>query len=92
MVNIGVVSQVAERLQTQDFRKLENFKKIPEMLGMAWKVLSRPPKKQIFTLVLENCKRSAVKYFIEKRILTKITKVVSGSKICDNRILYSVPF
>ena len=62
------------------------------MLGMAWKVLSRPHKKQIFTLVLENCEKSAAKYFIEKRMLTKITKVVSGSKICDNRILYSVPF
>ena len=47
------------------------------MLGMASKVLSRPPKKQIFTLVLENCEKSAVKYFIEKRMLTKITKVVS---------------
>ena len=28
-----VASRVAERLKTEDLRKLENFKKIPEMLG-----------------------------------------------------------
>ena len=31
-VNEWVTSGVAERLQTKDLKKLENFKKIPEML------------------------------------------------------------
>ena len=31
-MNVRVVSQVAERPKTLDSRKLENFKKIPEML------------------------------------------------------------
>ena len=32
-VNVRVASRVAERLKAHDLRKLENFKKIPEMLG-----------------------------------------------------------
>ena len=39
------------------------------MLGNDWKVHSRPPKKQILTVVLQTCKQSAVKHFIEKSIL-----------------------
>ena len=32
-VNVRVASRVAERHKTYNLRKLENFKKIPEMLG-----------------------------------------------------------
>ena len=33
-VNVWVASQVAEQLKTQDLKKLGNFKKISEMLGL----------------------------------------------------------
>ena len=33
-VNVRVASRVAERLKTYDLSKSENFKKIPEMLGL----------------------------------------------------------
>ena len=36
------------------------------MLGIHGKVLSRPPKTQILTLVLQYCEKSAVKHSIEK--------------------------
>ena len=39
------------------------------MFGIDRKVLSWPCKKQILTFVLQNCKKSAVKYFIEKLML-----------------------
>ena len=39
---------------------LENFKEIPEMLGIDGKVLSRPAKSKVFTAVLQHCKQSAV--------------------------------
>ena len=78
MVNIRGASRVAERLQSYssrpnsksyDLRKLGHFKKTTELLRTSGKVLSPPPKKQIFTVVLQNCQKSAVKNFIEKIML-----------------------
>ena len=40
-----------------------------EMLGIDVKVLSPLPKKEILTVVLKNCEKSAVKHSIEKPIL-----------------------
>ena len=67
-VNIRYSSQTAELLT--DRRKLGNFKEIPEALGIDKKVLRWLLEKQVFTAVLENCERSAVKHFIEKIIIT----------------------
>ena len=39
------------------------------MLGINEKVFSCPPKTQILTFVLQNCKKSAVKHFMEKSLL-----------------------
>ena len=39
------------------------------MLGIDGKVLMRPPKRQIFLAVLQNCKKTAVKHYLEKRFL-----------------------
>ena len=39
------------------------------MFGIDRKVLSWPCKKQILIFVLQNCKKSAVKYFVEKLML-----------------------
>ena len=44
MVNIRVVSRVAEKCKTCEFKKIEYFKKLLEMLGMDGKVLSQPFK------------------------------------------------
>ena len=39
------------------------------MCGFDGEVLSRPPKRQILTVVLQKCEISAVKHFIEKPVL-----------------------
>ena len=51
-VTIRVASRVDERL---------NLGEIPEMLRIDGQVLSRPSKRQTFTVVLQNCKKSALK-------------------------------
>ena len=48
-------------------RNLRN--EMPETLGNDGKVISRPPKRQILTVLLQNCKTSAVKRFIEEPML-----------------------
>ena len=68
-VNIRVAPRVAKRLKTQDLRTLGNFKEIPETLGIDRKVFSRPHKRQISTVVSQNCEKSAVNHFIEKPML-----------------------
>ena len=40
-----------------------------ETFGNDGKVISRPPKRQILTVLLQNCKKSAVKRFIEEPML-----------------------
>ena len=42
---------------------------MPETFGNDGKVISRPPKRHILTVLLQNCKTSAVKRFIEKPML-----------------------
>ena len=42
---------------------------MPETFGNDGKVISRPPKRQILTVLLQNCKTSAVKRFIEEPML-----------------------
>ena len=42
---------------------------MPETFGNDGKVISRPPKRQILTVLLQNCKKSAVKRLIEEPML-----------------------
>ena len=55
-MNIRVASRVGKRLKKRlkDLRKPKNFKEILKMLEIDGKVLSRPPKRQILTDVLQN--------------------------------------
>ena len=62
-------TRVAERLKAYDLRKLGDIKQIPEILGTDGKVLSWSLKNQILTVVLQNCKKSAMKHSIDKPIL-----------------------
>ena len=39
------------------------------MLGIDRKIFNRPPKRQVFTVVLQSFQKSAVKYYIEKSML-----------------------
>lgn len=64
---------VAERLNTQNCRKLVKFKKINEMVRPNGKQLAKHPRKDILTVVLENCQKSAVK--VEKRISPHFVKL-----------------
>ena len=63
-VNIRVTSQVAERFQTQDLRKMIN----PWNAWNWWET----PKKPILTVVLQNYKKSAVKYSIKCYLISWI--------------------
>ena len=64
--NIGVASRIVKRLKTQGLRKVGKFKKIPAKLVIDSKVLSRPPKRQFLTVVLQSWDYSSVKHFIKK--------------------------
>ena len=44
-VNVRIASWVAERLKTEDFRKFENFKQIPEKLRIDGKSSDHPKAK-----------------------------------------------
>ena len=68
-VNVRIASGVAERLKTQDFRKLGNFKKITEMLGFDGQYTAVHPKANFLRFLEKNCKKSAEKHSIEKLIL-----------------------
>ena len=61
-VNVRVVSRVAERL-----RKLGDFKKTPETLGFDSQYPADHPKDKFYYLKI--CKKSALKYSIEKHVL-----------------------
>lgn len=62
---IRVASRVTEQLKTYDLLKWENFNKISEMLGTHGKALNQP----FLTVLLKDCKKSAVTYSLEKYIL-----------------------
>ena len=49
-------------------KKLGHFKEISEILGIDGTATGRPPKREILTVVSQNCKKSAAKYSIEKPI------------------------
>ena len=51
------------------FGNVKKFKEMLETLGNDGKVISRPPKRQILTVLLQNCKTPAVKRFIEEHML-----------------------
>ena len=51
------------------FENIKKFKEMPETFGNDGKVISRPPKRRILTVLLQNCKTSAVKRFIEEPML-----------------------
>ena len=76
MTNVRVYGKAIKRHKTYDHRKLRKFKEIPEMFEIDGKVLSRPPKSQIKTVVLQICKKSAINYFIEKPLLLSIAEVI----------------
>ena len=67
--NIGVASRIVKRLKTQGLSKVGKFKKIPAKLVIDSKVLSRPPKRQFLTVVLQSWDYSSVKHFIKKPML-----------------------
>ena len=61
-VNVLDNARVTERLKTDDFRKLGNFKKMAETLGF-------PNTNTNFTVALESCKKPAVKHSLEKPVI-----------------------
>ena len=52
-----------------DLRKLENLKKVPEMLGFHGEYSAVHPKVKFRRFLVKNWKQSAVKYSIRKPIL-----------------------
>ena len=87
-----------ELLDDLKFRNLGNFKKITEML-IQWRAPSRPPNRNILTLVPENREKAAVKHFIEKPILLNFGNLstipfpmIITLKICIFDILHDIPF
>ena len=49
-MSVRVVERVAERLKTQDLRKLENFKKVLGMFGFDGEYLAEHPKIRFLAL------------------------------------------
>ena len=43
-------------------------------LWLYWRLPIRPPTRHIFTLVLENCEKSALKHSTEKPMVTLLVK------------------
>ena len=62
-MNVQVASRVAERLNTEDLRKLGNFKNIPEMLGFDGKYPAVYPKVKFWI-----CLQSFVQDCLRKQI------------------------
>ena len=65
-MNVSVASWVAEGLKTEDFSKLGNFNKIPEILGFDGKNPAVHPKAKFWRFFVKNRKKSAVKEFTEQ--------------------------
>ena len=63
-----------------DFGKFGIFKEIAEILGFGGEVLSRTPKTQILTMLLQDYEKSALKHFIQKPLLLNF--VVLSTIIC----------
>ena len=65
--------QVTQELQSYEIRK---FQETPWNDWVWYGVFSSPLTKQNLTVVLQNCKKLAVKHFIQKPILLKVKKSV----------------
>ena len=87
-VSVRVASRIAERLKTQDLRKLGNLKKIPEILGIDGEYPTVQPKSKFGRFVVKNCKKSAVKHSIERPILLNFVSL--SPTFCP--ILYTTIF
>ena len=87
-VNVRVTSRVAERLKTQDFRKFENFKKIPEMLRFDGKYPANTQKAN-FDICTKKCEKSAKNHFIEKHIFLNVVDLstILCPRLCDGAFL-----
>ena len=68
-MDVRFTQRVAKRLRTWDLRQLQNFKEIPEMLGFDSKHPAGHPKVQFLRILVNHCKKSAVKHSIEKPIM-----------------------
>ena len=55
--------------------KLENFKKIPEVIGFDGEYPAVHPKAKFWRLLVKNCKKSAVNHSTEKPILVNFVNV-----------------
>ena len=64
LLNDLTCCQMTEDLRFSEIRG--KFQEMSEMLGNVEEVLSRYPKRKILTIVLQNCKKSSVKRFIQK--------------------------
>ena len=68
-VNIQVVWRVVERLNIKDYGKLENFKEIPEILGIGGKVLAGHHQKgKFWQSSATSLLKISCKHFIEKHM------------------------
>ena len=72
-VNVRVSSRVAEQLKTGSY-EMRKFQENPWNAWIWWWLPSRPHKRQILTIVLQNRKKATAKHseFVYK-LLTKIT-------------------
>ena len=61
-------------LRSYQKTKLRNFKEMPEMLGFYGEVFSRPPKREILTVVLKNFKKTDVN-IPQKNLLYFISQI-----------------
>ena len=59
------------------FENIKKFKQMSETFGNDGKVINRPPKRQILAVLLQNCKKSAVKRFIEEPMLPDFVNLSS---------------
>ena len=87
-VSVRVASRIAERLKTQDLRKLGNLRKIPEILGIDGEYPTVQLKSKFGRFVVKNCKKSAVKHSIERPILLNFVSL--SPTFCP--ILYTTIF
>ena len=74
-MKVWVASRVSKQLKTYDFRKLGNYKKIPETLGFDGKYPAVHPKTRFWRFSVKTHKKSAVNHSTEKPILLKFVSL-----------------
>ena len=67
-------------------RKLENFRKFPEMLGSDGEYTSVHPKAKFWRVSVKNHKKSAVKDSIEKPILLNLYFYLTAFYLSMNKV------